>query len=211
MRFKSLLFVIAAFLPFAASAAEPYTEGVHYTRIEPPQPVEAAPGKTQVAEFFWYGCPHCRELEPYVQQWLKRGPTAVDFVRVPASFRKNIWHLHAKAYYTAEALGVLDRLHEDMFTAMHDRNQRLASEDELARFFADRGVPEKDFRGTFNSFTVDAKVSRAMELVKRYGLTGVPALVVAGKYLVEGSMAGTYQNMLRIAEYLAQKEARVTR
>lgn len=211
MHFRSLLFVIAAFLPFAAGAAEPYTEGVHYTRIPQPQPVETAPGKAQVAELFWYGCPHCRELEPHVQAWLKTKPAAVEFVRIPAAFRKNVWHLHAKAFYAAEALGVLDRIHEDMFKAIHDHNQRLASEEELTRFFADHGVPAQDFRDAFNSFAVETKVNRAMELVKRYAITGVPAMVVEGKYLVEGSMAGSYENMIRIAEYLAKREARAKR
>lgn len=211
MRLRNLFFVIAAFLPFAAGAAEPYTEGIHYTRIQQPIPVEAPAGKAQVAEFFWYGCPHCRELEPYVQSWLKNKPAAVDFVRIPAAFRKNVWYLHAKAYYTAEVLGVLDRIHEDMFKAIHDHKQNLNTEDALARFFADRGVSTKDFRDTFNSFAVETKVNRTMDLVKRSGISGVPTLMVAGKYLVDASMAGGYENMFRITEYLAKKEARATR
>jgi thiol:disulfide interchange protein DsbA len=211
MNFKRLFLFLAAFLPLAAGAAEPYQEGVHYARIVPAQPVDSAPGKAQVTELFWYGCPHCYELEPHVAAWLKKKPPQVEFERMPAVFRTNMWHTHAKAFYAAEALGVLDRVHGDLFSAIHEKRQPLATEDQLAQFFADRGVPAAEFRDAFNSFAVETKVNRAMALSKAYGISGVPSIVVAGKYRVEGGMAGSYENMLRIAEYLALREARAAR
>jgi thiol:disulfide interchange protein DsbA len=211
MNFKRFLLILAACVPLAAGAAEPFTEGVHYARITPAQPSDAAPGKVQITELFWYGCPHCYEMEPTIQAWLRKKPASIEFRRMPAVFRTNLWHVHAKAFYAAEALGVLDRVHNDLFAAIHDRRQMHGTEDQLAQFFADRGVPAADFRAAFNSFAVETKVNRSMALSKAYGITGVPVLVVAGKYRVEGDMAGSYENMIRIAEYLALREGRGAR
>jgi len=211
MNFKRFLLILTTFLPLAAGAAEPFTEGVHYARIEPAQPSDAVPGKVQITELFWYGCPHCYEMEPTIQAWLQKKPDSIEFTRMPAVFRTNVWHVHAKAFYAAEALGVLGRVHKDLFAAVHERRQMLGTEDQLAQFFADRGVPAAEFRAAFNSFAVETKVNRAMTLSKAYGITGVPSLVVAGKYRVEGDMAGSYENMIRIAEYLALREGRSAR
>lgn len=195
-------------LLFTAHAAEEYFEGFQYARINPAQPTAAAAGKVEVVEMFWYGCPHCYSFEPHLQEWLKRKPANVEFVRIPAIFGNKLWRLHATAYYTAEALGVLDKVHEPLFEAIHKGKRKLDSEDELAELFARHGGVEKDkFRTTFHSFTVQAKVGRAADLSQRYGLSGVPALVVNGKFRTDGPMAQTYQGMLNVVDHLVAQES----
>lgn len=194
---------LLAFQPL--HAADSYTEGSDYELILPAQP-GAGNGKVQVVELFWYGCPHCFQFEPVLKEWLKKRPDYVEFVRVPAVFKKNHWHLHAKAFYAAEMLGVAERMHEALFRAIHERNQPLRSEDELADLFAAQGVAKEQFKAAFNSFGVETKANRAMELTQRYGIDGVPSMVVNGKYRIDGGMAKSYENLVLIADYLARRE-----
>ena len=130
-----------------------------YETVTPAQPVQNA-DKVEVIEFFWYGCPHCYSLEPSMVAWLKTKPANVEFIRQPAVF-SDLWGKHAKAFFTAEALGVSEKIHADFFDAIQNKNQKLASEDELAKFFAAHGVKEDDFRAAYNSFGVDAKMRQA--------------------------------------------------
>lgn len=136
-------------------------QGVDYDLVTPPQPT-VDPGKVEVMEFFWYGCPHCYHFEPDLNAWLKKKPAYVAFVRQPAIFNE-LWGTHARAFFTAEALGVLDKVHADFYDAIQNRRQTLASEADLAKFFADHGVPEAEFRKAYKSFAVDTKVRQAEE------------------------------------------------
>ncbi len=176
-----------------------------YEMVTPAQPVQAA-DKVEVIEFFWYGCPHCYSLEPSMVAWLKNKPANVNFIRQPAVF-SDLWGKHAKAFFTAEALGVNEKLHADFFDAIQNKKQKLVSEDDLAKFFAEHGVKDEDFRGAYNSFLVDAKMRQAETMAARYGITGVPALVVNGKYRVTATTAKSQDNMLNIADQLIQKES----
>lgn len=189
----------------AGAAATEYTEGIDYASLVPPQPTSSG-DKVEVVEMFWYGCPHCYTLDPYIKKWLKTKPAYIDFVRIPAIFSNKTWGLHAAAFYTAEALGIVDKIHDAFFDAIHRQHRRLATESELADFFAEHGVDRDVFTKTFHSFAVQTKVRRSADLSKRYGLDGVPAMIVDGKYRVDGGMAGSYANMLKIVDYLAQKE-----
>lgn len=181
-----------------------YISGKHYQPVTPPQPV-ATPGKHEVIEVFWYGCPHCYDFEPYIERWQAAKPPDVEFRRLPAVFRKE-WRVHAQAYYAAEALGVLDEVHVALFKAMHAEKRRLDDETSLAAFFAEHGVKPEDFKGAFNSFAVESKVQQAMQLVPKYGITGVPAVVVDGKYLTSASMAGSYDELLKVIDFLLDLE-----
>ncbi len=176
-----------------------------YEAVTPAQPVQN-PAKVEVIEFFWYGCPHCYSLEPSMVEWLKHKPANVEFIRQPAVF-SDLWGKHAKAFFTAEALGVSEKVHADFFDAVQNKKQKLVTEDELAKFFADHGVKDEDFRAAYNSFLVDAKMRQAETMGARYGITGVPALIVNGKYRVTATTAKSQENMLNVTNQLIQKES----
>lgn len=190
-------------LCMGAALAQEFDEGIEYRRITPAQPTGTE--KIEVIELFWYGCPHCFNFEPHLNAWLRRKPENVEFTRIPAVFNAQ-WALHARAFYTAEALGVLDRVHGTLFETIHVKKRRLNSEQELAALFASQGVDEKTFRQTFNSFAVDAKVRRAADLSQRYQIEGVPALIVEGKYRIEGPTAGGLRAMIDVLGYLIDQE-----
>lgn len=139
-------------------------------------------------------------------EWLKTKPANVEFIRQPAVF-SDLWGKHAKAYFTAEALGILEKVHADFFDAIQNKKQKLVSEDELAKFFADHGVKDEDFRAAYNSFGVDAKLRQAESIGPRYGITGVPAIIVNGKYKVTGQSAKSQANMLTVTNQLIAQES----
>ena len=177
-----------------------------YETLSPAQPVQN-PDKIEVIEFFWYGCPHCYSLEPSMAAWLKTKPGNVEFIRQPAIF-SDLWGKHAKAYFTADALGVVEKVHADLFDAIQNKKQKLTSEDDLAQFFVAHGVKDEDFRASYNSFLVDAKMRQAETMAARYGITGVPALVVNGKYRVTATTAKSQENMINITNQLIQQESK---
>lgn len=193
-----------AFLGLLCFSALAYAEG-GYEAVTPAQPVQN-PDKIEVIEFFWYGCPHCYSLEPSMAEWLKTKPANVEFIRQPAVF-SDLWGKHAKAYFTAEALGVLDKVHADFFDAIQNKKQKLVSEDELTKFFADHGVKDEDFRSAYNSFLVDAKLRQAESIGPRYGISGVPAIIVNGKYKVTAQSAKSQANMLTVTNQLIAQES----
>lgn len=189
-----------------AAGAEPFDEGVDYQRVAPAQPTEAEPGKVEVLELFWYGCPHCYHLEPLLEQWLAGQPDTVAFRRMPAVLGDQ-WAIHARAFYAAEVLGVSDKVHQALFDAMHAEKRRLNDEASLAAFFAEQGVDEEQFRQAFHSFSVETKLRRAMTMTRRYGIDGVPAFVVNGKFRTSASLTGTRERMFEVLEALVKSES----
>jgi thiol:disulfide interchange protein DsbA len=181
-------------------------ETVGYETLSPAQPTHN-PDKIEIIEFFWYGCPHCYDFEPILEKWVKALPQNVEFIRQPAVFSE-LWGKHAKAYFTAEALGVVDKIHNDFFDALQNKKQHLETEDEQAKFFVAHGVNENEFRTTYNSFLVDTKMRQAATTASRYGITGVPAIIVNGKYKTNGPLAGSHEKMLDVINQLIQKESK---
>jgi len=200
------LATLAALLFLAASApqAAAFEEGKDYIRISTPQPTNN-PDKIEVVEMFWYGCPHCYQLEPLMEKWLKNKPEDVEFIRIPAVFSPR-WELLARAWYTAELLGVTHRIHKPLFDAIHKERRRINGEPALRTFFAEQGVDAKDFDKTFKSFGVAAKVNRARELSRRYEIRGVPSMIVNGKYRTSATEAGSHEAMLKVVDYLIEQE-----
>ncbi len=194
----SLLFCSLAF-------AEEYEEGIHYERIVPAQPTSTV-GKVEVLEIFWYGCSHCFRFEPYVVRWLKRMPPEAQFVRMPGVFRPS-WEIGARAYYTSKLLGVFDAVHEPVFNAIHVQKRKLSTEDAMRDFFAEHGVDKKEFIKTYNSFAVETRLRRAKTMTSRYGIDGVPAIIVNGKYRVSARTAGGNAEMLKVINFLVKKES----
>ena len=198
---------LAFLLPVVACAedtTQDYVEGTHYDLITPAVRTAEA-DKIEVAEFFWYGCGHCYTFEPMIVQWKKTLADDVDFRGSPAMWNAQM-ELHARAYYAAEALAVLDAMNPVLFQAMNVDGKRLSSQAEIAELFAANGVAQADFDKAFNSFGVSSQVRQASARARAAKITGTPALMVNGKYHVSTRKAGSQANMLKIAEYLIEKE-----
>jgi thiol:disulfide interchange protein DsbA len=207
---RTLVLVGAAAFGAAGIAAQqpatpPFEAGKHYTVLSPAQPTSSDPGQVEVAEVFMYSCPGCFGFEPHIQRWLGRKADYINFVRIPAPWNPPA-PLHARAYFTAEALGKAEELDGDFFNEIHTNRNFLESEAKLAAFFEKHGVDEETFKSTFNSFAVNAKVKRAEELVRRYRVQSTPTVIVAGKYLTTGTMAGSYEAWFAIIDELAARE-----
>ena len=159
----------------------------------------------EVLEFFWYGCPHCYSFEPYLNKWKQDKSGNVEFVRFPATFQP-LWVLHARAYYALQMLGVGDAIHSKFFSEIHNKKNYMKTVDELTAFVEKNGIDRSEFVDAMNSFTVETNVRKAQKLVTDYALNGVPAVAINGKYLISASMAGSYDNMIKIMNYLIEKE-----
>jgi protein dithiol oxidoreductase (disulfide-forming) len=187
MKHYARLLQLAAFLIFiAAGTAHAQVAGRDYQLIDPPQPTETG-NKIEVIEFFWYGCPHCHNLQAPLEAWLKRKPADVEFRRVPAVFQES-WLPLTRAFYTMEAMGVTDKLHHAVFSAIHDQKMRLQDTKVLFDWVASKGVDRQKFIDTYNSFAVQGRAKRAMEITRNYDIPGTPAIVVQGRYLTAPSM-----------------------
>lgn len=194
----------------ASGAATPapsvrFQEGVNYERL--PVVVEARdPSKIEVVEVFSYACIHCKTFEPAVEAWAVEISDDIDFYRMPATFNQT-WTALAQGYYTAEALGVLDQVHEAMFRAIHDRSVNLADPELMAQLFeAAAGVTPVQFNQVFNSFSVRSRVQQADARGRVYRITGTPTMIVDGTYRVDARMAGSHGNMLDVVDYLVEQQ-----
>jgi thiol:disulfide interchange protein DsbA len=196
-RFLATLTLVA--LPVFAFAADP-VEGKDYTVLPSPGTVEV-PGKVEVREFFWYGCPHCFRLDPFIESWLATKPANVNFIRTPAAMNPD-WEVNARGFYVAQMLGLEDKTHVAMFNAIHKDRQQLFSEGNLASFYAAYGVPASTFEADYNSFAVIGKIAQSKQLAQQYGLDGVPALIVNGKYKVGGETG----HAIEVVNFLVAKE-----
>jgi thiol:disulfide interchange protein DsbA len=209
---RAVLFAAAVALGAGHAAAQqgatsPFEAGRHYAVLTPAQPTSTGAGKVEVAEIFMFGCPGCYGFEPYIQAWLESKPDYINFVRVPAQWSSHPESLiHARAYYTAEAVGKLGGFEEDFFHEVHRNGNLLDTEAKLVAFFAAHGVDEAAFKSTFNSVGVNTKVKRAEELVQRYRVQSTPTVIVNGKYQTVGRMAGSVETWFAIIEDLAARE-----
>lgn len=181
-------------------------EGREFVRVVPAQPTGTAPGKVEVLEFFWYGCPHCYQAEKHIEEWRQGLPEDVVFRRIPATLNQG-WVTMTKAYYAAEQLGVLDTMHPALFAAFHENGTMLANEEQLAAYFKEHaGIEEGTFREAFNSMAVASKVQRADVLARRHRVGGVPTMTVNGKFKTDPNQAGSYAGLVEVVEALVQWE-----
>lgn len=191
---------IGATLLAPAVHAQAPQAGTDYVVLKQPQPT-SAPGKIEVVEFFWYGCPHCNRFEPLLDVWVKKLPADVSFRRVPVAFREE-FVVHQRIYYALEALGQLETLHRKVFHAIHVERNPLNKPEAVADFMAKNGVDRAKFLEAFNSFGVQAKVRQASQLAEGYKIDGVPALGVNGRYWTSGGLTGSLERSLVVADYL---------
>jgi thiol:disulfide interchange protein DsbA len=194
-------------MTFACSAESgaDFKEDQNYKLVKNIQkPVDAK--RITVEEFFWYGCQHCYALDPLIQTWADKKPADVDFVRVPASLGRPEGIVHQKTFYTAEALGLGEKMHKPFFDGIHQRHLPLTTQETIRNFFgAQSGVLPDIFDANFNGFTVDSRVRRAEALSRTYGVISVPTVVVGGKYMTNGSMNTGFPQMLDVVSFLVDK------
>lgn len=191
----SLLLLVSA----AASA-----QGSGFTTLSPSQPVAGNAG-VEVREFFSYACPACATFEPRLEAWLKQAPEQVSIVRVPVVFSE-AWKPFAQAYYAAESLDALDRIHRPLFEAIHDNNRKLRSSKDLIKFFVEQGVPQDQAEGAFNSFRTDMQLRQGAQALRNYKIESTPTVVVNGKYVVTPRTAGGHEGMIMVIDRLVQQE-----
>ena len=196
-------------LPGLALAQRQPQEGKDFRALEQRAATEAAPGKIEVVEFFWYRCPHCNAFEPRLNAWLKNLPPDVAFRRVPVAFRDDFVP-QQRLYYALEAMGKVDELHAKVFHEIHVNRQPTDREPSILAFIEKNGVDKAKFQELYHSSSVATRARRATELQDAYKVDGVPAMGVAGRYYVDGDLAGGMERVLQVTDYLVG-EARKAR
>jgi thiol:disulfide interchange protein DsbA len=175
--------------------------GTDYLLVDPRAPVEAPAGKIEVVEFFWYSCPHCNVFEPQLEAWVKTLPKDVSFRRAPVAFRDDFVP-QQRLYFALEAMGLVDKLQSKVFAAIHVEKLDLSKSAAITDWVAKQGVDMVKFNQQYSSFSVATKATKAAQLQNAYKVEGVPALGVAGRYYVDGSLAKSMGNALKVVESL---------
>lgn len=209
MQLSRLLATALVCLPLAWGAAVAAEAGKDYAPIQPIQPTDSR-GKVEVIEFFAYTCPHCFELEPELNAWARKLPKNVVLKRQPVIFSDKLEPM-ARAFFALEALGVVERLHGDLFNAIHVEDQDLSNPDAFFDWGAQHGLDRTQLKNAFHSFTTATKVNRAKQLQRAYKVAGVPALAVNGKYLTSASMTGSNGRTLQVVSELIAQEGKGAR
>jgi thiol:disulfide interchange protein DsbA len=186
--------------------------GTNYKVLSPAQPTDAPPGKVEVVEFFWYGCPHCFVLDPYIETWRKNKAPYIEFRRVPIMWGE-VHRAHARLFYTLQALGKLDDLNGKVFEEIHQQRDPLFVPDDekgtlqqQLSFAKANGISEADFLNAYNSFGVQSNLQKADDLMRRDRIEGVPTMVIGGKYVSDVGLAGSQSNLIDLTNDLAATE-----
>lgn len=188
----------------SAIGAQEYSPEGRYRLIKPVRLLEPSK-KIEVVDIFWYGCPHCYQFLPYMEKWTETAAPDVILRRLPAVFRDS-WAPHARAFYTAAVLGVSHELHPLIFHAMHTEKRALNTKREFSKFFVEYGINENSFSETYDSFAVDRLTRQSEVMPRRWNVQGTPSLIINGRYLVSGKLAGSYIDMVKVADALIVKE-----
>ena len=200
--------LLGSLAPRDAAAQLAPVEGTHYLRLATPVPTIAPPGKLEAIEFFWYECPHCNAFEPALDAWAKRLPDDVAFRRVPVWFREEPFGPQQRLYYTLETLGLVPTLHRKVFQLIHGQHVRLRSPEDMSAFALTNDLDPVKFMTVYNSPAVRAKSQQARQIASAYGLDGVPAMGVQGRYFTNGTLAnggvagGANERMLAVVDAL---------
>ena len=206
MKQKLFFILLVCFFATGMACAADNTPSRTYETI-PPQPTSSA-GKIEIIEFFWYGCPHCFALEPYIEKWLATKPDDVAFRRIPAILG-NRWVHYAKVYFAAEKLGVADKINHPLFDAIHEQRLPLDDAAKLGGFLEKLGIDKDNFFDAYASEEINNKIKNAYVMGQDYGLTGVPTFIINGKYRTSPSQAGSNEKVIQVMDELIQKERTV--
>ena len=200
---KAAIVAGAMAIALPAMAAD-WQQGTHYKALDNPVRTDQA-DKIEVAEVFWYGCPHCYTFKPLSEAYENSAPDYVDYVRLPAALGKS-WEPHAYAFYALQAMGELDKVHNALFEALVVERRQLNTAEALADFVAEHGVDSDEFLKNFKSFGVNARMQQAQAKIRGARVTGTPTMLVNGKYLVSASTAGSPEAAIEVVEYLVALE-----
>jgi thiol:disulfide interchange protein DsbA len=193
---------VPALLP-ALTRAQPSApqEGIDFFTLDKRPASDAPTGKIDVVEFFWYSCPHCNAFEPKLESWIKGLPSDVALRRVPVAFRDSFVP-QQRLFYTIEAMGKLDELHRKVFHAIHVQKQAIDNQERILEWITKQGIDPAKFSEIYNSFTVQTKTRRAVQLQEEFKVQGVPSLGIAGRYYTDGTIATTMDRALQVTDYL---------
>ena len=200
MKFLKALPLILLFLTntgFSSDATQKYIQISNQKQTES--------DKIVIYEFFWYGCPHCYNLEPTMDRIESNLEKDTILVKVPVALR-DTWESHAKAYYALQQMKLDDNLHKKIFTEIHINSNRLDTKEKLTLFIEDEGYNSKRFSEIFDSFGTDLRVKKASRLANQYQITSVPTLIINGKYKTSGSLVSSYEELYDVVQLLINKE-----
>lgn len=203
--FRLMILIIALSFGSAACAQE-QIDSSKYKEVKDPLTVSTG-DKIEVLELFWFGCGHCFALEPGIKNWLSDKPENVEFVKMPAIFSSNLWEFHGKSFYTMKALDVPAEAYDEFFNHIHVKRLTISNTDQLSTFLLAYGKSEEEVTAAFNSFAVDNQVRAAKKATRQAGATGVPTLVIDGKYTTSQSLAGSTDEMFNVIDQLVVKAA----
>ena len=184
-----------------AWAQQAFRSGKDYITLDRPVATEAGSGKIEVLEFFWYSCPHCNVFEPAFEQWTKKAAKDVVVRRVPVAFREDFVH-QQRLYYTLEAMNLVEKMHIRVCSAIHGEKQMLNTDASVLAWAEKQGIDKAKFAETYKSFGVATKAKRAVQLQNDFKIEGVPSLGVAGRYYIDGTLAGSMPRALQVADAL---------
>lgn len=201
--FSSALLSASAWLsaPVAWAQAALFKSGKDFLTLDRAVATEAGAGKIDVIEFFWYSCPHCNAFEPSFAQWVKNAPKDVVVRRIPVSFRDD-FAPQQRLFFTIEAMNLMETLHPKVFAAIHVEKLMLNTDASVLAWAEKQGVDKAKFNDIYKSFGVATKLKRAVQLQNEYKVEGVPSLGVAGRYYIDGTLAGSMDRALKVAESL---------
>ncbi len=192
---------LLVFFNGTSAAQQPVRAEIEY-RVIKPQPVSVANG-IEVIDFFWYGCPHCHNLQPALERWISRKPADVTVRRIPAILRDS-WTAHARIYYTLEALGEVERLHQRVYHGYHVEELSMSKPEVMSEWAVRNGIARERWDEAYNSPAVQRKVEEAARLSRAYSIAGTPSLVVNGRYLTSGSMGESLNSTVLLLDGLVQ-------
>ncbi len=203
---KILNLTAAATVLLAGSlSAQSFEEGQHFQKVG--NPVSVPDDRVVVTDGFGYPCPACRRFMPYLEKWEEGLAEHVEVEHLPVALQPG-WDLFARAYYTAQVMGVAEETHEAMFKALHDEGRQFRSFEDIADFYADHGVEAETFVNTSQSFAVDARMRQNRNDVRTLGIRGTPSVIVQGKWRVSPNGFSSYDEMLDVVDFLVEREAK---
>jgi len=178
-----------------------FAAGKDFLKLDRPVPTESEAGKIELIEFFWYSCPHCNAFEPTFAEWVKNAPKDVVVRRMPVAFRDD-FAPQQRLFFALDDMGLLDKMHGKVFQAVHVERLPLNTDASIQTWIEKQGIDKTKFADTFKSFGVASKLKRAVQLQNDFKIEGVPSLGVAGKFYIDGTLAGTMERALQVAESL---------
>ncbi len=200
------LMILLAALSLTSAAWAQDVDSSKYKEVKNPLTVSTG-DQIEVLELFWFGCGHCFALEPGIKNWINNKPENAEFVKMPAIFTSNLWEFHGKAFYTMKALGVPSEAYDEFFQTIHVKRQSISSVGQLSSFLAAYDKTEKEVEDAFGSFAVDNQVRAAKKATRQAEATGVPTIVVDGKYVTSQSLAGGTDELFALVNQLVEKAA----